>query len=1363
MFPTFLHRERNVAKTAGCFRCPRAFTKFKIITDYHSRLTAGCLFLRTKLPAANYQLNSNPMKKKFHFLKLNIMSKSLIFSFFCLFFALIGTEAAAQCNPDVNAPTPICINGQTVKLDPGETVVMQAEEFDNASFDNCTSIDFRVEETPVSATPPTTTSLSFNEDGIGQHSVAMWAIDQAGNADYCTVTLMVTNDCGGGNGSQNLACNDTVHVDILPNETHNFYPGGMLEGGPYCSDYTLKLGANGAFLSVLELDPNDVGTHQLTVRDVATGNQCWGILKITTDCNNDTTPPNVICDQGTILVLSNGTATLPANQFGYATDNCSSPLSYFIEMGPVSPTPPNTTSLDFDVTNQGPNDVVLWAVDGAGNAGNCTAVVTVDSCVGSPVMVCNDNIVVEINGPNPVAMYPLDILEGGPYCENQLQLGLFPNFNYADSIVFNQNTVGTYTVSVLNIVTDISCWGTIEVTNNCEFETVQPTAICHQSLTVQLSMDGPDLTTLEAMELDAGSFDNCTATGDLVFAIEQGTQPSPNMPIASTLDFTALGTYSGIWMWVSDLAGNTNNCVVEVTVIPPKCNPDQTPPTIVAPADTVISSDDLAAMNLDVQNFAQLNQYFGNAYAYDYCGLDTVLQSTQSTVNGCNSLKTLVRTFLAIDDAGNVNTAQQVITVVYDFSINIPKDYLPGDPGNPEQLTVVQGNGTFLSVTWEDQVFEYNCDTIPDKIIRTWGVIDWCNVAINQPAFSLPRLDRNADGFVGDAYVTWVKGDSLILLENGLPVQYLGVNDGLMKYTQIIRYNYDDTLQHSVAGTVFIDTIANCSYDAGEIGLVNWKVKAIGQTTGTIYSATTQANGLYEINGICVSDTELELSLDVPFNYGQNCSTTWTVQTIPNIPAVQNIPVNLDDECALMMVDLATPFLRRCFPNTYIVSYGNYSSQPIADAWVEVALDTFMDFQNSSLPAISLGGNTYKFEVGTLGAGQSGGFSINFDLSCDAELGQTHCTEAHIFPDTLCPQNANWSGANIVVEGNCVNDEVHLTIKNTGTGNMTAPLDFIVVEDVIMYMQGDFNLGAGQSQQLLPIPASGETWRLEAEQVPSHPYPGNVSITLEGCNGLNMTGLVNLFPTENPNPFITVDCQANIGAFDPNDKSATPAGYGSPHFIERNTDIEYLIRFQNAGTDTAFTVVILDSLSQYLDPTTIRPGVGSHPFSFEILEEKLLRFTFSDIMLPDSNINEAASHGFVQFVAKQKPDLVKNTVIENTAAIYFDFNEPVITNTVFHAIGENFIEVSDAKESNGLAPLKVFPNPASDAVTFSLPIALGENANFQLHDQLGKLVHNQPVSGEQFRFERKGMAPGIYFYSIENEGLKLYSGKVILR
>jgi hypothetical protein len=58
-----------------------------------------------------------------------------------------------------------------------------------------------------------------------------------------------------------------------------------------------------------------------------------------------------------------------------------------------------------------------------------------------------------------------------------------------------------------------------------------------------------------------------------------------------------------------------------------------------------------------------------------------------------------------------------------------------------------------------------------------------------------------------------------------------------------------------------------------------------------------------------------------------------------------------------------------------------------------------------------------------------------------------------------------------------------------------------------------------------------------------------------------------------------------------------------------------------------------------------------------------MEFKFENILLVDSNTNEPLSHGFVRYRIQPKTNLSAGDSITNFAAIYFDFNEPVITNT----------------------------------------------------------------------------------------------------
>ncbi|HMC97645.1 MAG TPA: hypothetical protein VKG92_08335, partial [Flavobacteriales bacterium] len=141
-------------------------------------------------------------------------------------------------------------------------------------------------------------------------------------------------------------------------------------------------------------------------------------------------------------------------------------------------------------------------------------------------------------------------------------------------------------------------------------------------------------------------------------------------------------------------------------------------------------------------------------------------------------------------------------------------------------------------------------------------------------------------------------------------------------------------------------------------------------------------------------------------------------------------------------------------------------------------------------------------------------------------------------------------------------------------------------------------------------------------------------------------------------------------AVDPNDKLVTPQGYGPQGAVDINTEwFTYTIRFQNTGTDTAFVVEVIDTLDTDLDPASMEILGASHPLSRIMIDpSRVASFLFDDILLPDSGANEVASHGYVQFRMRPMAGSPHLTEITNSAAIVFDVNPPVITNTVVNTL-----------------------------------------------------------------------------------------------
>ena len=137
-------------------------------------------------------------------------------------------------------------------------------------------------------------------------------------------------------------------------------------------------------------------------------------------------------------------------------------------------------------------------------------------------------------------------------------------------------------------------------------------------------------------------------------------------------------------------------------------------------------------------------------------------------------------------------------------------------------------------------------------------------------------------------------------------------------------------------------------------------------------------------------------------------------------------------------------------------------------------------------------------------------------------------------------------------------------------------------------------------------------------------------------------------------------------SFDPNDKLVEPSYPGYDNFTFIEDTLKYTVRFQNTGTDTAFTVRIEDYIDADVDIETLKFTGSSHPYTAEFnANNRRLLFTFSDILLPDSTTNLVGSQGFISYEIRIKEQTSIGTFIPNTASIYFDFNPPVITNTVY--------------------------------------------------------------------------------------------------
>ncbi len=727
-------------------------------------------------------------------------------------------------------------------------------------------------------------------------------------------------------------------------------------------------------------------------------------------------------------------------------------------------------------------------------------------------------------------------------------------------------------------------------------------------------------------------------------------------------------------------------------------------------------------------------------------------------------LKFFILAALFLSGASRI-TAQTGPTIIhipawsYPGEINLDSTTFYTPPLLVDSSYVVQAGPELIGISYQDQVLQVCEDTEMWRLERIRSFIDWNTYDVNAPNVELPLLDIDNDGKVGDGYDVALGNDSIRLVENGLPTRALGPHtNGLYQYVQNAWIN----TELLVYGRVFVDSLVNCTLDAGEQTINRWTVKIIGQGSGTVYTTKTNAQGWYFM-AVCPEDDVVEVSLDVPFNYGNICPTVHTVTLSPGTCVEQNIPVALNSRCPLMSVDLGNTHIRPCFPGGYQVLYCNLSDQTIPDAHVEITLDPALTYTNSTIPGGHLFGNTYGFLLGDIAPGYCGTFTVVFNVSCELppQGGSTLCSSAHIFPDSVCITNGGWSGASLQASAVCDGDSVRLAMKNVGTAPMSAPLDFVIVEDLVMYMQSPFQLNTGESTTVATV-ANSATWRIEAPQESAHPWGGTVSAFVEGCGGINEPGLGLAFALDSPNPFESYDCTVTTSSYDPNDKQAVPIGYGAERYIKPNTELEYKIRFQNTGTDTAFNIVILDTLSTNLDAASIVPGASSHHYDFDLLPGNVLRFQFDNINLLDSTTNLDASQGFFKYRVRQLADLPDYSQIWNRAAIYFDYNPPVMTNYTYHQVKRDFLEISAVETPGNVGKLRIFPNPVAGEARLEWPTTDGD-AWFVLTDALGRTLRTVHTNGSSYRFERAGLGAGLYYFTIRTDAGQVYAGKVTLK
>ena len=573
-----------------------------------------------------------------------------------------------------------------------------------------------------------------------------------------------------------------------------------------------------------------------------------------------------------------------------------------------------------------------------------------------------------------------------------------------------------------------------------------------------------------------------------------------------------------------------------------------------------------------------------------------------------------------------------------------------------------------------------------------------------------------------------------------------------------------DVYSNYVKGRVFYDLDNSNDFSSGDEPIEGWVVEATSNKPTAF--GTSHSDGNYTV---LVDTGTYNIKVRQPNEYWTSISLSQLNFTNPCDTFYLDFPIQVSNPCPDMEVDIATAALSPGGNANYMLTLCNDGSTTATEPYVDVDFDEAFTILEASEDFIILSSGILRFEeLEDLAPLDCIKIEIKTILDAGLVEGETHCVKAHAYPDVFC--NTNWNEASLEVTAECVGDEVKFSIVNNG-GQISAASDFIIVEDMVMLSTPLPPVGIGE-EYIVPKTANGATYRLIVPQEPGHPGDSRPSVAIEGCvagGGTFSTGFVNFFDEDDYDHFLSVDCQENTLAVVPNESRGYPKGYDSNHEISNCIDLKYIHRFQNTGPDTAIRVVIQDTLSPLLDPATVRPGASSHNYSMEVYGNGILKFTFENILLPNSSTDPDGSQVFVKYRVSQKPDNPAGAILHNSAAIYFDYHAPVKTDSIYHTIKgcdlESFVMVSNTEiHWPGIEDIRVYPNPFHNRATLEI---IGNVTLLQtemvIRDLQGRVVQRTPFQGNTYQFERHQLAAGMYLYQILSQGQPVSSGKLIMQ
>jgi uncharacterized repeat protein (TIGR01451 family) len=243
-----------------------------------------------------------------------------------------------------------------------------------------------------------------------------------------------------------------------------------------------------------------------------------------------------------------------------------------------------------------------------------------------------------------------------------------------------------------------------------------------------------------------------------------------------------------------------------------------------------------------------------------------------------------------------------------------------------------------------------------------------------------------------------------------------------------------------------------------------------------------------------------------------------------------------------------------------------------------------------------------------------------------------------------------------------------------------------------------------------------------------------------------ITGIITpATPDVNINDDTLTQCFTVSNSLDPNLKTVYPTT-----LTPDGGWLTYTVEFQNTGNDTAYTVVVRDTLSQYVDATTFQYIASDHKAVIQLMGNAMV-FTFPRINLVDSATNPPLSTGWIQYKVKAKANLPLNTQVANTAYVYFDINPAVVTNTTINTVDTPTTPPLSIRTVSAANTIRLYPNPNNGSFTLSVAGQVTSNGalSYTITDMLGNVVAQQRITSNSQQINLPDAAEGVYTLAVK--------------